>query len=36
MHPVCPAERAAAHCVPLKQRTVAGHGADVLGGGLTN
>lgn len=36
MRPVCQAERAAVHCVPPEQRTFAGPGADVSGGGLTN
>lgn len=36
MRPVCQAERAAAHCVPPEQRTVAGPAADASGGGLTN
>lgn len=36
MRPACRAERAAAHCVPPEQRTVAGPGADASGGGLTN
>lgn len=30
-----PAEKAAVHCVPPEQRTAAGPGAVVLGGGLT-